>query len=97
MSLMKKNKAGNFTCDSDQVSVETMISQHNSYKEVLKKCAESLELSSTKSGDKVVTWLSSGGAVIPSSPIWTLGNYMRQLHCGLSNTSTELVMCKRCV
>lgn len=83
---MKKNKAGNFTRDSDQVSVETMISRHDSYEEVLKKCAESLELSSTESGDKVVTLLSSGGAVIPSSPEWTLGNYMRQLHRGPSNT-----------
>ena len=57
--LMKKNKAGNFTRDSDQVSVETMISRHDYYEEVLK---------------------------IPSSPEWTLGNYMRQLHHGPSNT-----------
>ena len=72
MSLMKRNKAGNFTRDCDQVSVETMISRHDYYEEVLKKCAESLELSSTESGDRVVTLLSSGGAVIPSSPEWTL-------------------------
>lgn len=92
---MKKNKAGNFTRDSDQASVETMISRHDGYEEVLKKCAESLELPSTKSGDKVVTLLSSGGAVIPSSSDWTLGNYMRQLHRGPNNTRFGVGYIKR--
>lgn len=69
---MKKNKAGNFTHDSDQASVETMISCHDGYEEVLKKCAESLELPSTKSGDKVVTLLSSGDAIILSIQIGPL-------------------------
>ena len=79
---MKKNKAGNFARDSGQACVETMIGRQDGYEEVLTKCARALELPSTQHGDKVVALLSSGGAVIPSSSDWTLGNYMRCLHRG---------------
>ena len=92
MFLMKKARNGAFVRDG--VAIEMVLDREDKYQDIIDKGCEILDEIEVGSAEQL-TLLSSGGAVIPRKPDWTLGSYMRQMHKGPTQTRIGIEVIKK--